>query len=117
MAVAKKPKLKPVQETAIMMLIYENKTQKQVAHELGLSTNTVSLWNKNELYTKTLEEEVKRKFKRASTDAQNTLIGLLDSSNEFVKLNACKDILSRSGYDATIKQEIKETIIEVDIEE
>ena len=59
------------------------------------------------------------KFRRTAARASRVVEELMEGAKmEAVRLNAAKDVLSRGGYDATTKQDIKQdTTITVDVEQ
>lgn len=93
------------QQKCIILLATTNKTQKQIAKEIQISENTICEWKKDEEFKKELQNEMKNNFNSLAVDAQKELRKLLKSKNEYVKLQAVKDILDRAGYKAMDKIE------------
>ena len=106
------------QMQCINLMVIENKTQKQIAKELKITEQTICNWKK--------DKEFKRKAVLYSNtvlmfflgallgvtgvlDAQKELKKLLKSNNEYIKMQAVKDVLDRAGYKPTerIKNEVE----------
>ena len=88
------------QMQCINLMVIENKTQKQIAKELKITEQTICNWKKD----KELEN-----FGSLAVEAQKELKKLLKSNNEYIKMQAVKDILDRAGYKPTerIKNEVE----------
>ena len=92
---------------AIRYLI-EGKKQDDVANEVGVSARTIRNWLQNEDFQKEYRKEVQKVMNYLSGEAINTLADLMrNSSSDNVRLNACRDILSRAGFDATAKSKVE----------
>ena len=92
---------------AIRHLI-EGKKQDDVANEVGVSARTIRNWLQNEDFQKEYRKEVQKVMDYLSGEAINTLSDLMrNSSSDNVRLNACRDILSRAGFDATAKSKVE----------
>lgn len=89
-----------------------------VAREMGLHENTLYNWKKNEewqeyvLYIrKKVEQELvdssKTKLGSSVDKAISTLVGLLDSDNDSIRLQASREILDRTIGKATVKTEVE----------
>lgn len=95
------------QYQAIRHLI-EGKKQDDVANEVGVSARTIRNWLQNEDFQKEYRKEVQKVMDFLSGEAINTLADLMrNSSSDNVRLNACRDILSRAGFDATAKSKVE----------
>ncbi|MGL5676832.1 MAG: phBC6A51 family helix-turn-helix protein [Cellulosilyticaceae bacterium] len=101
-----KKELKPKQIKAIAMMVYEGKSQKEAADELKLHYNTITNWKKDPDFIEALNKEVRKGLDSASAQALKTMVGLLTCRSDIVKFNAAKDILDRTGFKPTDKQEI-----------
>jgi transposase len=104
---------------AIQLLVYTNMKQKEVAAEINVSEDTITRWKKDEEFRREYDNEFRESFKDLATEAKGTVATLMrNAESETVRLNASKDILSRSGYDASQKvEQVSETTIKVDISE
>ena len=93
------------QEKCINLMITTNKTQKQIASEINISEKTICEWKKNIDFKNELQNQMKENFSSLALEAQKELKRLLKSKNEYVKMQAIKDILDRSGFKPTDKIE------------
>jgi len=107
------------QEQAIHLLVYENKTQRQVAEILGLHESTVSRWRHNEEYVKRFKEEIENKFSSLVSKAITRMENVLDNNNNYsAALNAAKYILDYYGFKAVDKvEQVNETTIKVTLDD
>ena len=81
---------------AIQLMVYTDMKKGEIANEVGV--------------------EMHRGFKDLALKARKKLDKLIDSNNDGVALGACKEVLSKAGYDATQKIEQKvDTTIRVDV--
>ena len=88
----------------INSMVTKNKTQKQIAKEL----KTICNWTKEKEFKNEIEKNIKGNFGLLAIDAQNELKKLLKSNNEYIKIQAVKDILDRAGYKPVERKEIKD---------
>ena len=92
---------------AIRLLI-EGKSQQQVADEVGVNRNTIGNWLRNAEFKEEYDKQVKDVMSVLAGEAMAHLANLMrNASSESVRLNACRDILSRAGYDATAKSKVE----------
>lgn len=98
--------LKPKQMKAIALMVYEDKTQKEVSQLLKVHENTISNWKKDKAFLEALDKEVKNRLASTSVLALRTMVGLLTCKSDIVKFNAAKDLLDRTGFKPVDKQEI-----------
>lgn len=88
--------------------LMEGKKQGDVAKEVGVSARTIRNWLQNEEFQKAYKKEVQKVMDFLSGEALNTLADLMrNSSSDNVRLSACRDILSRAGFDATAKSKVE----------
>lgn len=93
---------------AIDLLVDDNLMQKEVANIIGVSEQTICNWKKNDEFLTELERNIRMAIKNTAIKAYRTVGKLMDGSqNDFVRLNAAKDILDRAGYKPVEKQEVK----------
>lgn len=92
----------------INLMIIENKTQKQIAKELNITEQTICNWKKDKEFKNEIEKNIKENFGSLALEAQKELKKLLKSSNEYIKMQAVKDILDRAGYKPVERREIKD---------
>ena len=66
-------------------------------------------WYRCYITSKNREKNIKENFGSLALDAQKELKKLLKSSNEYIRIQAVKDILDRAGYKPTerIKNEVE----------
>lgn len=97
------------QEKCINLMITTNKTQKQIAEEIEVSEKTICEWKKQKEFKDAIDKNIKENFSSLALDAQRELKKLLKSNNEYIKMQAVKDILDRAGFKPTerIKNEIE----------
>lgn len=93
------------QEKCINLMIFTNKTQKQIAKEIEVSERTICQWKKEDDFKEELQKQMRESFSSLAIEAQKKLKSLLNSKNEFVKIQVIKDILDRAGYKPTDKIE------------
>ena len=93
----------------INLMINTNKTQKQIAKEIEVSEKTICEWKKQKEFKNEIEKNIKENFGSLAVEAQKELKKLLKSNNEYIKMQAVKDILDRAGYKPTerIKNEVE----------
>lgn len=97
------------QKKCIILMITENKTQKQIAKEIQVSENTICEWKKDEEFKNEIQKQMKENFGSLAIDAQQKLKKLLNSKNESIQMQAIKDVLDRAGYKPIEKTEISGT--------
>lgn len=91
-----------------MRLLIEGKTQQQVADEVGVNRNTIGNWLRNAEFKEEYDKQVKELMSVLAGEALANLAELMrNASSESVRLNACKDILSRAGFDATSRSKVE----------
>ena len=86
------------QQKCIKSMVIENKTQKQIASEIQVSEQTICEWKKSKEFKDELQNEVREYFGILAIKAQKALNMLLESDNEYIKLQTIKDVLDRAGY-------------------
>lgn len=96
------------QMQCINLMVIENKTQKQIAKELKITEQTICNWKKDKEFKNEIEKNIKENFGSLALDAQKELKKLLKSNNEYIKMQAVKDILDRAGYKPVERREIKD---------
>lgn len=89
-------------------MITTNKTQKQIAKEIEVSEKTICEWKKQKEFKDEIDKNIKENFGSLAIDAQKELKKLLKSNNEYIRIQAVKDILDRAGYKPVEKREIKD---------
>lgn len=96
------------QEKCINLMVTTNKTQKQIAKEIEVSEKTICEWKKQKEFKDEIDKNIKENFSSLALDAQKELKKLLKSNNEYIRIQAVKDILDRAGYKPVEKREIKD---------
>lgn len=89
-------------------MITTNKTQKQIAKEIEVSEKTICEWKKQKEFKDEIDKNIKENFGSLAVDAQKELKNLLKSKNEYIRIQAVKDILDRAGYKPIERREIKD---------
>ena len=89
-------------------MVTTNKTQKQIAQEIEVSEKTICEWKKDKEFKDEIDKRVKDNFSSLAIDAQKELKKLLKSKNEYIKIQAVKDVLDRAGYKPVERREIKD---------
>ena len=100
----------------IELMVYTDMQKQEIAKELGVANNAISRWMNREDFQEALKDEMHKGFSSLAVKARRKLDKLIDSNNDGVALGACKEVLSKAGYDATQKIEQKlDTTINVSI--
>jgi len=92
---------------AINLLVYQGYKKIDVCRELNVVANTLQRWAANEEFKAEYEKQLKHKIDSIAAEAVQRIYALMYSPNHNVALNAAKDIASRAGLDAVVKQDIK----------
>lgn len=101
---------------AIQLMVYTDMKKGEIADKVGVAPNAISRWVAREDFQQALQDEMHRGFKDLALKARKKLDKLIDSNNDGVALGACKEVLSKAGYDATQKIEQKvDNVIKVSI--
>lgn len=87
-------------------MVTTEKTQKQIAKEIQSSEGIISEWKKNKEFKDEIQKQMKENFGSLAIKAQRKLEKLLNSKNEYIQIQAIKDILDRAGYKATEKLDV-----------
>ncbi|MFR7544781.1 MAG: phBC6A51 family helix-turn-helix protein [Clostridia bacterium] len=82
----------------INLMITSNKTQKTIAKEIEVSQKTICEWKKKKEFKDELQKQIQNNFSLLAIDAQKELKKLLKSKNEYIRIQAVKDVLDRAGY-------------------
>lgn len=82
----------------INLMITSNKTQKTIAKEIEVSEKTICEWKKKKEFKDELQKQIQNNFSLLAIDAQKELKKLLKSKNEYIRIQAVKDVLDRAGY-------------------
>lgn len=82
----------------INLMITSNKTQKTIAKEIEVSQKTICEWKKKKEFKDELQKQIQNNFSLLAIDAQKELKKLLKSKNEYIRIQAVKDVLERAGY-------------------
>lgn len=94
-----KDKLTGKQLKAIELMISTPMTQIQIAEAVGVSDETIYRWSRKDVFRAKMEEENRKRYKDSAIKARQEVESLaFKSKNDYVRLNACKDILDRAGY-------------------
>ncbi len=82
----------------INLMITTNKTQKTIAKEIEVSEKTICEWKKKKEFKDELQKQIQNNFSLLAIEAQKELKKLLKSKNEYIRIQAVKDVLDRAGY-------------------
>lgn len=103
--------LKKSQLAAIQLIIYSDKSDGEIAEEVGINPSTLWRWKQTEEFQKGLEEENRRKFKDLQKEALKTMENLVKRGN----FQAAKYILDGNNYAPTEKHDVQlDARIEID---
>ena len=101
----------------IQLMVYTDMSKGDICKELGVAPNAISRWQQRDDFNEALRDEMHKGFDALAIKARRKLDSLMDSKNDGVALGACKEVLSKAGYDATQKVEQKlDTIIRVSVD-
>lgn len=103
--------LKKSQLAAIQLIIYSDKSDGEIAEEVGINPSTLWRWKQTEEFQNGLVEENRRKFKSLQQEALKTLENLVKRGN----FQAAKYILDGNNYAPTEKHDVQlDARIEID---
>ncbi|WP_259592360.1 phBC6A51 family helix-turn-helix protein [Lactobacillus paragasseri] len=92
------PKLNKNRRKAVIMLFEGEKTQKEIAEEIGINNATLSKWKNDSLFKKAQREYSISQLDSALPLAIQKLIELINNGkSEMVKLQAIQTVLKRAG--------------------
>lgn len=102
---------------AVELLVYTNKTQNDIAEEIGIKPSTLSVWLNGEEFQAALHKEMRRSFGYLATKAKRRMEELLNSNQDSVAFAAAKEILNKAGYQEAqkVEQEITTKVINLEI--
>jgi hypothetical protein len=116
--------LSDIQTQAIFMLVYENKTNREIYEELGIPKSTWYSFFKQDLFTEELAKVRNAKFKEMSNKALKKLDELLESSDARTAVRAVEMVLKENNHlkdninlNTNATQEIKITLFDSEDEE
>lgn len=93
--------LKKRQKKALEMLLSGEKSQKEIAQEIGVSEQTIVNWKKKDEFITEYNEALRNNINLAAGKAFKKELELLNKADsDSVSLNAAKDILDRAGFKA-----------------
>lgn len=104
--------LKPQQLKAIELLIKNYKycvgdsprmTLDDIAAAVGVTRKTLYNWMRTDAFATEYDRRIREENRYMQAAAQATIISLLESSSDKVRLDAAKDILDRAGCKASEK--------------
>lgn len=82
----------------INLMITSNKTQKTIAKEIEVSEKTICEWKKKKEFKDELQKQIQNNFSLLAIDAQKELKKFIKIKNEYIRIQAVKDVLDRAGY-------------------
>ena len=97
---------------AIELLVHTDRTQGDIATEVGVKPPTLSVWLNNEEFQAAMQKEMHRSFGYLATKAKRKMEQLLNSNQDSVAFAAAKEILNKAGYQETqkVEQEFKNNL-------
>lgn len=98
-------------KNTIDLMVTSNLNQREIAKKLDINEATISRWKNNEDFKNELGKAQKNYLMSLTAPAIRTLKNLLYADSEAVRFNAAKDILDRTGYKPTEKQQLEITPI------
>lgn len=101
----------------IRLMVYTNMFDKEIAERLQVNKNTITNWKKNEIFQNELKKESRNYLSNLAPKAIRRMQDLINSKNEGVSLNVCKEILNKAGYKEVERIEQTTTIIDLQVEE
>ncbi|MCL6222246.1 phBC6A51 family helix-turn-helix protein [Streptococcus dysgalactiae subsp. equisimilis] len=93
-------------EKCIKLMVETDFKVSEIAEELKVSERTIYNWKKRDDFNELKEKYQKEYLANLTAPAIRTLQGLLNAKSELVRFQAATDILDRTGYKPTDKQEI-----------
>lgn len=97
--------LTPKMEKGIALMMEGNKTNTEIAEEVGVTKKTISNWLNNDDFLAELQKQQRRVFTRLACKAQKKMEELMDSENPSIAFAASKEILNKAGLDVPLKIE------------
>ena len=98
--------LKAKQKSCLEMMIFGDKTDKEIAQAINVTPKTICEWKKQKEFQEEYSSMVKTCLHYAASKAARTQINLLDSKSTVARHMAAKDILDRAGFKAEDKLNI-----------
>jgi hypothetical protein len=115
--------LSDIQTQAIFMLVYSNKTNREIYEELNIPKSTWYNYFKQDLFCEELAKVRNAKFKEMSNKALKKLDELLESSDARTAIRAVEMVLKENNHlkdklnlDVNTKQEIRISLVDEDEE-
>jgi len=102
----------PRRRRAAELIASGEKTQQQIAHELGITDRVLRMWQHKPEFAeyvadleRAIREDAKRYLGRRALHAARRLVDLMDSGSprDQVRLKATLEVLDRSGVTAVLK--------------
>lgn len=93
-------------EKAVRLMVVTELSQREIAKELNLTEQTISNYKKKESYPQLRQQYEEAFLADLTAPAMRTMRELLSAKSEFVRYSAASDILDRTGYKPTERQEI-----------
>lgn len=88
--------LKPKQRKCIELMTMGDRTQKDIAEEIGVTQATICNWKKDPVFQLELHEALRAGVRDAAAQALLVERQLLKAKSETVRLMAARDILDRA---------------------
>ena len=86
------------QRRVLDLMLTTEKTQKQIAAEVGITEMSVSRIKKDPAFQAAYRNAIEQGLSRSAAKAFRTMTQLLDSEQDQVRLQAAKDLMDRTGY-------------------
>lgn len=92
---------------AVRLMVRTNMSQKEIAKQIGITEATISKWKRRADFDEVRLHEERLYLGDLAAPALRTMKQLLNAKSELVRYNAASDILDRTGYKPTEKQEVE----------
>lgn len=89
--------LKPRQEKCLALMVAGNRTQKEIAEEIGVTPATICNWRRDAEFKQAYTEALREGVRDVAAVALLEMVELLHSSNAMVRFMAARDLLDRAG--------------------
>lgn len=101
----------------IKLMVYTNMTDRAIAEKLEVNKNTITNWKKSELFQDALKQESRHFLLALAPKAIQKMKTLIDSKNDGVAFNVCKEILNKAGFKEVEQIEQTTKVIEIEVDD
>lgn len=85
------------QQMAVMLLFTGDKTQAEIANQVGVNPATISVWKRQEMFRRAQDEYNQFMLRDLVSSAVLTLNKLLNAKSEMVRYNAASYVIDKAG--------------------